>query len=290
MAGSKPDIVRDLPALRDAIAGWRRDNRSIGLVPTMGALHDGHLSLVRCAAQECDRVLATIFVNPSQFAPGEDLENYPRDEAGDIDKLAALGTALIYAPGIAAMYGEGFATEVRVAGLTDKMCGLSRPHFFGGVATVVAKLLLRTMPDRAYFGEKDYQQLLVIRRMAADLDIPAEIVGCPVVRAEDGLALSSRNAYLTASERAIAPALFETIAAAAERTADGAACAETVRWAANELAARGFTEVDYVDIRDAASLEAVESWRPGDPPARVFAAAFLGKTRLIDNVPVAPFE
>ena len=184
------ETVRDVASLRARVREWRRRDESVGLIPTMGALHDGHLALVKAALSECDHAVATIFVNPTQFAPHEDFEAYPRDEADDLAKLGALSADLAFVPPVDEMYADGFATNVAVSGLTDGLCGASRPHFFGGVATVVTKLLLQALPDRAYFGEKDYQQLQVVRRMARDLDIPAETVGVSTVREPDGLAMS----------------------------------------------------------------------------------------------------
>jgi pantoate--beta-alanine ligase len=207
------DIARTIADLRSHIAGWRNAGARVGLVPTMGALHDGHLSLVCAACFECDRVVATIFVNPKQFAPIEDLDAYPRREAADLAMLRSAGVDLVFIPATAEIYPPGFATTVRVAGLTDCLCGAHRPGHFDGVATVVTKLLLQSLPDAAYFGAKDYQQLLVVRRLVRDLDIPVRIEGVPTVREADGLALSSRNAYLSPAERLVAPNLAPGVAA-----------------------------------------------------------------------------
>src|SRR5262245_58693097 len=207
MALSPLPVTRDVAGLRAAVADWRKHGLSVGMAPTMGALHEGHLSLVRAAKARCDQVVVSLFVNPKQFAPHEDFERYPRDETGDAKLLAGAGCDLLYAPDRAAMYPEGFATSVLVNTVSTPLEGEFRPHFFGGVATVVTKLLLQCLPDAAFFGEKDYQQLLVIKRLARDLDIPVEIVGCPTVREHDGLAMSSRNAYLSADERRIAARL-----------------------------------------------------------------------------------
>src|SRR3984893_1515204 len=207
--GRQLDIVRTIADLRSHIARRRKSGARIGLVPTMGALHEGHLALVRAARAECDRGVATIFVNPKQFAPNEDLAAYPRREAADLDMLRVAGVSLVFMPAVAEIYPPGFATTVRVAGLTDCLCGAHRAGHFDGVATVVSKLLLQSLPDTAYFGEKDYQQLLVVRRLARDLDIPVQIAGVPTVREADGLALSSRNAYLSPGERRIAPGLAQ---------------------------------------------------------------------------------
>lgn len=279
-------LVRTVAEIRTHTADWRAQSLKIGLVPTMGALHEGHLSLVRRAAAECDRVMVSIFVNPKQFAVGEDLDAYPRDEERDIAALAPYGVSLIYAPAPATIYSDSFATRVEVGGLTECMCGVARPHFFGGVATVVTKLLIQCFPDRAYFGEKDYQQLLVIRRLAHDLDIPSEIVGCPIIRETDGLALSSRNAYLSEEERRIAPALFETLRAAARRAGTGEDCRMVEAWARDELTAEGFRSVDYIDIRDAVTLDSISNATDANEGARLFAAATLGTTRLIDNLAI----
>lgn len=279
----KIEVVREIAALRAKVNEWRRQGETIGLIPTMGALHDGHLALVKAAKRTCDRAVATIFVNPTQFAPHEDFEAYPRDEADDIAKLDGLSTDLAFIPGVGEMYAEGFSTKVSVSGLTEGLCGASRPHFFGGVATVVTKLLLQALPDRAYFGEKDYQQLQVVRRMARDLDIPVTIVGVPTVREADGLAMSSRNWYLTPEERAIAPTLNKVLRDIAKRVKSGEPCATAIEAGTATLAAAGFDPVDYVAVCDAETLEPLEQ---ADRPARVLAAAFLGRTRLIDNIPV----
>ncbi|MEZ5996371.1 MAG: pantoate--beta-alanine ligase [Hyphomonadaceae bacterium] len=273
--------VRDAPSLRSAVAAWRASGKRVGLVPTMGALHEGHLSLVRAAKTTCDRVVASLFVNPRQFAPHEDFERYPRDEAGDSALLATAGCDLLYAPDRAAMYPEGFATNVIVSDVSTPLEGEFRPHFFGGVATVVAKLLLQALPDAAFFGEKDYQQLQVIRRMVRDLDIPAEIVGCPTIREPDGLAMSSRNAYLTAGERRIAARLNLVMHETVKAVHAGETIADAEAEAARHLLAAGFTSIDYVAIRDAETLGRIEDV---SRPARILLAAWLGKTRLIDNM------
>ncbi|HJS79670.1 MAG TPA: pantoate--beta-alanine ligase [Vitreimonas sp.] len=282
MSNSALPVVRDVPALRLAVSAWRKQGLSVGLVPTMGALHEGHLSLVRAAKAQCQRVVASLFVNPKQFAPHEDFERYPRDEAGDSQLLAGVGCDLLYAPERAAMYPEGFTTNVLVPSLSTMLEGEFRPHFFGGVATVVAKLLLQGLPDHAFFGEKDYQQLLVIRRMVRDLDIPVAIHGCPTVREHDGLAMSSRNAYLTADERRIAVRLNLILHDAIKEVHAGEPIEEAEAEARRHLVASGFTSVDYVAIRDAETLAPVSDLAH----ARILAAAWLGKTRLIDNMAV----
>lgn len=284
---SSPDriaIVRTVADLRRAVAAWRRAGETVGFVPTMGALHAGHIALVHAAGAECPRTVASIFVNPKQFGPHEDFASYPRNEAEDARLLGAAGADLLYAPHVAEIYPQGFATTVAVADITDVLEGAHRPGHFRGVATVVAKLLAQTMPDKAYFGEKDYQQLLVVRRLARDLDLPVEIRGVPTVREADGLALSSRNVYLTAAERAIAPALHRTLGEVAARLADGSApVAPEIARASQALLAAGFAEVDYLAVCDAETLAPLDLVRR---PARVLAAAGLGRTRLIDNIAV----
>ena len=276
---------RSVSELRARVAEWRKAGESVGLVPTMGALHEGHLALVRRAQADNRRSIVTLFVNPTQFGPNEDLTAYPRDEAADRDRLAALGVDLLFAPGIAEMYAPDAATTVTVARLTEHLCGPFRPGHFAGVATIVTKLLLQSLPDTAYFGEKDYQQLQVIRRLARDLDIPVRIVGVPTVRDADGLALSSRNAYLSPNERAAALALPRTLAAIAERLAQSPNdVARQTAWGRDQLSAAGFTNIDYVEVCDAESLQPLDRVRG---PSRVFGAAWMGRTRLIDNLPLS---
>jgi pantoate--beta-alanine ligase len=283
MSDSLP-IVRDVASLRAAIARLRGGNKTIALAPTMGALHEGHLSLIRTAKRRCDAVVASLFVNPRQFSPHEDFERYPRDEAGDAQLLAGAGCDFLFAPERSVMYPDGFATNVIVTSVSTPLEGQMRPHFFGGVATVVTKLLLQALPDAAFFGEKDYQQLLVIKQLARDLDIPSEIVGCPTVREQDGLAMSSRNAYLNAEERRIAGRLnvilHDTIRAL---KLGEVSIAEAESEAARHLTAAGFTGVDYVAVRDAATLQPIDTLKQ---PSRILAAAWLGKTRLIDNMAI----
>lgn len=283
MADSHLPIVRDVPSLRRAVAAWRKAGVSVGLVPTMGALHEGHLSLVRTAKERCGAVIASLFVNPRQFAPHEDFERYPRDEAGDAALLASAGCDLLFAPERAMMYPPGFASNVIVSGVSMPLEGEFRPHFFGGVATVVAKLLLQSLPDAAFFGEKDYQQLQVIKRMAHDLDIPVEIVGCPTVREHDGLAMSSRNLYLSADERRIAARLNHLMHDAIKLVRQGNPIAGVEHETAQHLIAAGFTSIDYIAIRDAETLQPIDDLAR---PARILAAAWVGKTRLIDNMAV----
>ncbi|WP_353473781.1 pantoate--beta-alanine ligase [Salipiger sp. H15] len=276
-------LLRTKAALRAAVLGWKAAGESIGVVPTMGALHAGHLSLVEAAKAGCDRVIVTIFVNPKQFNNAADLENYPRTELADAEKLAPFGVDAIYVPGPAEIYPEGFATTVSVAGLTEGLCGAHRPGHFDGVTTVVSKLFLQTGADRAYFGEKDYQQLQVVTRMARDLDIPCEVIGCATVREADGLALSSRNVLLPADVRAAAPALHRVLRQVAERLRDDESFGPVTAQARAALHEAGFTEVEYLDLRAADGLAPMTRL---DRPARLLIAAWLGGVRLIDNIAV----
>jgi pantoate--beta-alanine ligase len=276
--------VRRIADLRDSLTRWRGAGERIGLVPTMGALHRGHMALVAAARQGCDRVAATIFVNPKQFAPSEDLAAYPRRESADLAMLSETGVDLAYLPTLGEMYPPDFSTVVRVAELSEGLCGDHRVGHFDGVATVVAKLLIQSLPHAAYFGEKDYQQLLVVRRLARDLDLPIDIIGVPTVREPDGLALSSRNTYLSPSERRSAPLLARLLRGTVGALGrDPAAVAGECTRARAELARAGF-EVDYFEVRDAATLAPVID--AVIAPARVFAAVYLGRTRLIDNMPI----
>jgi pantoate--beta-alanine ligase len=273
---------RTVADLRAHVAPWRKAGKSIALVPTMGALHAGHLSLVTLAKSKADRVVVSIFVNPIQFGPREDFSTYPRDEAGDIEKLRAAGADLVFAPNTAEMYPAGFSTKVSIGDLTEDLCGANRPNHFDGVATVVTKLLLQCAPDMAIFGEKDYQQLLVIKHLVRDLNVPVEVLGGDIVREKDGLALSSRNAYLSPAERKTAPLLHQTISEVAAALARGEGADAACVAGRFKLEAAGF-RVDYIAVRDPDTL------KPLSGPvkhARVLAAAYLGKTRLIDNVPV----
>ncbi|MGE0596083.1 MAG: pantoate--beta-alanine ligase [Hyphomonadaceae bacterium] len=284
MNDSPLPVARDVASLRAEIARRRKGGKTLGLVPTMGALHEGHLSLVRTAKERCGVVAASLFVNPRQFAPHEDFERYPRDEIGDAKMLAAAGCDLLFAPERAVMYPDGFATSVIVTSVSTPLEGQMRPHFFGGVATVVTKLLVQALPDSAFFGEKDYQQLLVIKQLARDLDIPTQIVGCPTVREHDGLAMSSRNAYLSADERRIAARLNIVLHDTVRELHQGeVGVAEAEAEATRHLLAAGFSAVDYVAVRDAATLDPIADL---SKPARILAAAWLGKTRLIDNMAV----
>jgi len=277
-------IVRTVAALRTEIAAWRRSGATVGLIPTMGGLHAGHLALVERTLREVDHAVVTIFVNPKQFGPTEDLERYPRQETRDAGMLAESGASLLFAPSVDEMYPAGFTTNVSVTRLIDELDGPLRPGHFDGVATVVTKLLLQALPDVAIFGEKDYQQLQVIRRVTRDLDIPVRIIGAPTVREADGLAMSSRNAYLSAEERAMAPAIHRTLLGVAARLRAGEPAAEALSLGRQALANAGITRIDYLDLRDGETLAALATC---DSRARLFAAAWLGRTRLIDNIAVA---
>jgi len=277
-------VVRSVRELRRQVAAWREAGDRVGLVPTMGALHAGHVALVAASRARCQRTVASIFVNPRQFGPREDFSSYPRPEADDLAKLTQAGADLAFIPTVDEMYPEGSATTISVAGPSAGLCGAHRPGHFDGVATVVAKLLTQTAPDFAFFGEKDYQQLLVVRRMVRDLDLPVEIVGVPTVREADGLALSSRNVYLSADERRLAPNLHRTMREAATQIATRSTPANALQRAIGELTSLGF-RVEYLELRDAATLTPLAETPAA--PARLLAAVHLGKTRLIDNVPVA---
>lgn len=276
-------IVRTLGRLRETVAGWRRENARVAVVPTMGALHGGHLSLVRAALAAADRVIVTLFVNPKQFNSAADLAAYPRTEMSDAEKLAPLGAHLLYAPDAPEIYPDGFATNVSVSGVSEGLCGAFRPGHFDGVATVVAKLFLQTGADVAFFGEKDFQQLHVVKRMARDLDIPVEIVGCPTVREADGLALSSRNVRLSPEQRRIAPELARILFAAADQIAAGAEIETVLAKARAGILDAGHDRVEYLELRAEDDLAPLPAFTR---PARLLAAAWLGETRLIDNVGV----
>jgi pantoate--beta-alanine ligase len=274
-------VIRTVAELRRAVSGWRHAGDTTGLVPTMGALHRGHISLVEAARAACTRSIATIFVNPKQFGPREDFSRYPRQEESDRALLEAAGCDALFAPGVDEMYPSGFATTVSVDGITHRWEGEARPGHFAGVATVVAKLLLQAGADKAFFGEKDYQQLRAVTRMARDLDVPTEIVGCATVREADGLAMSSRNVYLTTAERAIAPTLHRTMQGIAQAAAGGAPVSTAIESGKRALIAAGFASIDYLALVDAETLEPLAK---RDRPARILAAARLGAVRLIDNI------
>ncbi|MCA0921554.1 pantoate--beta-alanine ligase [Pseudooceanicola nanhaiensis] len=277
-------IIRDKAELRKLVRDWHRTGERIGVVPTMGALHAGHLSLVDAANGRAERVIVTLFVNPKQFNNPEDLDKYPRTEEDDAKKLAPYGIDVLYVPGPEQMYPDGFSTNISVAGVSEGLCGAARPGHFDGVATVVTKLLLQTGADFAFFGEKDYQQLQVVKRLVADLDIDVEIIGCPTVREKDGLAMSSRNLRLGDGARAEAPVLQEEMQRAADAIAGGTPAAEAMAALRSALEAAGFGEVDYAEVRRDGDLALVEG-QP-DSAARVFVAVWLDGVRLIDNVEI----
>lgn len=276
-------ILRRLSDLRALTTKWHRDGETIAVVPTMGALHQGHLSLVEAAKTGANRVIVTIFVNPKQFNNPEDLANYPRTEQDDAEKLAPFQIDAIYVPDTSEIYPQGFATTVSVAGLTDVMEGEFRPGHFDGVATVVAKLFLQTQADRAYFGEKDYQQLMVVRRMARDLDIPIKVIGCPTIREASGLAMSSRNQRLSADGLRVAAEKHRIMSALADALARGAAFDALAGQARADLLSAGFTDVEYIELRCAETLEPLTR---ASQPARLFVAAWADGVRMIDNLPV----
>ena len=280
----RPLVVRSVPALRKITSRYRAKGETVALVPTMGALHDGHLSLVRVAHRRAKRVIVSIFVNPAQFAPSEDFKTYPRSFNTDLAMLAALKVDLIWAPTVAAMYPEGFATKIApegpaLVGLEDRF----RPHFFGGVATVVSKLFLQTTPDFAIFGEKDYQQLRVVTRMARDLDLPLRVIGVPTAREKDGLAMSSRNAYLSPDERKTAPLLHRVLKETAAAIKSGTLPNAAIGQGRGRIAQAGF-KLDYLEARHAETLSPIDSAKNG--PIRLLVAARIGTTRLIDNIRV----
>jgi pantoate--beta-alanine ligase len=278
-------VIRFTNQLRQTVQQWRRRGHKVALVPTMGGLHEGHLSLVRLAKQQAGKVVVSVFVNPTQFAPHEDYDNYPRNEERDWHKLLSVQADAMYAPDVHEIYPPDFATRVEVAGLTQTLEGISRPHFFSGVTTVVAKLFMQCLPDIAVFGEKDYQQLLVVKQLVRDLNFPITVVGAPVVREADGLAMSSRNVYLDANERAAAPLLHAVLADMSTDLSSGRVIEDTVHQGWARLENAGF-RIDYLEIRDSETLMPFET--SIETPARLLAAVFLGRVRLIDNVPVAP--
>ena len=283
MAAFRTRVVRSIPALRDTVARWRRNGESVGLVPTMGALHAGHIELVRQSRAQCDRTVVSIFVNPTQFNPDEDLDRYPRQEEKDLKALSDVRADLAFIPVVEEIYPEGFATAVHVGRVTTGMEGTVRVGHFDGVATVVCKLFMQATPDKAFFGEKDYQQLTTIRHMARDLDMPVTVVPVPTVREADGLALSSRNAYLSPEQRRIAASLNRILRETARSIAKGRAIDAATAAARQALLDAGFDAVDYVECRAEADLAVLETL---DRPARVLATARLGPTRLLDNVSV----
>ncbi len=277
--------INTVAKIRQQVAAWRAQGHSIALVPTMGGLHEGHLSLVDLAHEHCDRVIVSIFVNPTQFSPKEDFTTYPRNIKADTKMLQQRGAHLIYLPLDTEMYGKNETTRVTVGKISQGLCGASRPHFFEGVATVVCKLLLQVNPDFAVFGEKDYQQLLVIRTMVRDLCIATEIIGAKLIREADGLAMSSRNVYLSKSERKKAPFLFKTLQQTADIIKNGHSVGQSLKAAKAQLVNQGFV-VDYFELRDENTLDPVKNKAKRGIKLRLFAAAFLGNTRLIDNTQV----
>ena len=281
------ETVRDPEALRGRVRAWRAAGESVGLVPTMGGIHDGHLALVRAARVTSDHVVASLFVNPTQFGPAEDFAGYPRDEKRDAALIEAAGGELLYAPAVETIYPDDFQTSVTVAEVTKGLCGDHRPDHFAGVTTVVTKLFAQCEPDFAWFGEKDYQQLVVVRRLAHDLGLGVSVHGVATVRESDGLALSSRNAYLDARERAIAPNLYRSLMALAEAIATGAPPDEETAHTCETLLDAGFDSVDYVELCDAQTLATINTVTR---PSRALAAVQLGRARLIDNVAVMPTD
>jgi pantoate--beta-alanine ligase len=286
-------IARTIADVRSMLADWRARRLSVGLVPTMGSLHEGHLALVRRARAENDRVLATLFVNPLQFGPAEDFDAYPREDGRDFALLRDRHCDAVFAPSVREMFPDGSGaledawTRVSVTPLAVLLCGQNRPGHFDGVATIVLKLLLIVLPDAAYFGEKDFQQLAIIRRMVHDLSVPVRIQGVAIVREPDGLALSSRNAYLDAAQRAVAPGLQRVLGWTRAELARGVEPGVALADGRARLLADGFDRVDYLTLASAQTLQELPHVAPG---ARLFAAAWLGRTRLIDNVPIAPLE
>lgn len=279
------DTVRTVADLRARVAGWRAAGERVALVATLGSLHAGHIALLEHAKAHADRLVASIFVNPTQFGQGEDFSAYPRDEARDAAMLADAGCDLLYAPTVEEMYPPGFATEVRVRGFDQGLCAGHRPGHLEGVAQIVTKLLNQAQADVTVFGQKDWQQLMMVRRLARDLDIPTRILGAPTVREEDGLAMSSRNRYLEDHERQVAGRLNRILADAGRRIAAGAPVAAECAAARAALLDAGFAAVDYVEVRTAEALEPVDTFDPA-VPTRIFAAAQLGRARLIDNMAV----
>jgi len=280
------EVIRTIAELRQHTSRWRIAGQTIGLIPTMGALHNGHLSLIKLAQGKCDRVIATIFVNPRQFLPNEDFDEYPRNEESDIQKLIEMGVDLLFAPKAPEMYQPDASTTVVISKLTDCLCATSRPGFFDGVGTVVTKLLIQALPDLAIFGEKDYQQLLVIKRLTRDLDIPAEIIGAPTIREADGLAVSSRNVFLSKANRETASKVFEILKKTATAIALGNDVLVACEEARSELILAGFSEIDYFEARHSETLELIQNFENN---GRLFAAVWLGSTRLIDNLEIKEY-
>lgn len=283
LSTKRVQVVRSLAELRTIVRNWHGAGERVGLVPTMGALHAGHIALVKTAKAQAQRAVVSIFVNPTQFAPQEDFSSYPRDEESDLSKLAEVDCDIVWMPDVAEMYPSGFATHIIPRGAAEGLESVSRPHFFKGVATVCCKLFTQVGPDLAVFGEKDYQQLCVIRQMVRDLNLPLEIVGHPTIREADGLAMSSRNAYLNAEQRALAPLIHRELRELATAVAAGMAIDVATARTSASLTEAGF-KVDYVEVRDAETLAPAEAG--SRRPLRALAAAWLGRTRLIDNIAV----
>ena len=281
------EVVRTIAELRQHTSRWRIAGQTIGLIPTMGALHNGHLSLIKLAQGKCDRVITTIFVNPRQFLPNEDFDEYPRNEESDIRKLIGMGVDLLFAPKALEMYQPDASTTVVISKLTECLCATSRPGFFDGVGTVVTKLLIQALPDLAIFGEKDYQQLLIIKRLTRDLDIPAEIIGAPTIREADGLAVSSRNVFLSKANRETASKVSEILRKTATAIALGNDVLVACEEARSELTLAGFSEIDYFEARHSETLEVIQSF---ENSGRLFAAVWLGSTRLIDNLEIKGYK
>lgn len=276
-------VIRKAAELRDKVAAWKRSGMLVGVVPTMGALHDGHLSLARAARKQSDRVIVTVFVNPMQFNNASDLDKYPRDEAQDLALLETEGVDVLFAPGVDEVYPDGFSTTVSVSGITEPLEGAFRPGHFDGVATVCSKLFGMTQAGRAFFGEKDWQQLQVVQQLTRDLNMPIRIIGCPTIREEDGLAMSSRNVRLTAQERALAPRLHKVMQEAAAKIRDGVPVEGALNDAKAELKEAGFGELDYLELRTVDGLKPAADLAQ---PTRMLAAIWLGDVRLIDNIAV----
>lgn len=284
MTSSLVPYVSTVAELRKIVAGWRKAGEGVSLIPTMGALHEGHLELVRQGKKRVKRAVTSIFVNPAQFAPTEDFDKYPRTFEDDLAKLKAVDCDLVWAPHKSEMYPEGFATRIAPAGAAEGLESDFRPHFFGGVTTVCCKLFTQTLPDYAMFGEKDYQQLAVVKQMVRDLNLPLEIVGVETVREADGLAMSSRNRYLSAEQRARAVTIHHVIQAVAAAAQRGVGLDAALVDGRKALTGAGFRQIDYIEVRDA---ETLKTWdRASGRAGRVLAAAWLGETRLIDNIAV----
>lgn len=283
MTAPKPEIINTVKALRLVVKGWRSEGLSIGMIPTMGSLHKGHLAIVKQLQSHVDKTIVSIFVNPIQFNPGEDFNRYPRTLESDADKLQTISVDCIFAPDVKEMYGKGFTTNINIKGLSDILCGTSRQGHFDGVATVVTKLLNQCLPDKVIFGEKDYQQLQVLKRLVMDLNIPVEIVNGTLVRDENGLALSSRNIFLSDEERDVANNLNKTLFTLKEKAKEGGDLRLLEAWGITELLESGFRLVDYLEFRHEGNLKLATNLKK---PVRILAAAYVGKTRLIDNLPL----